>query len=243
MPPQFYRARPKLGSFEVKKINGHTIQISNQSGFIVADFLFSFILVLSCGILIFGFTFSLATVEIAQYIVWSTARNFSAANSSESNAKIQATKKFNNLADKFPLISGRGASSTPWFTMSAPILGNLATADTDLSAQLGADKLNRDSSLQIRQPWIGAKSDLELKLLSGFKFPFLGPIVPDKTGFTFPIRAFVLRHPSQTECYNFFAMERRYREGILLLNQTEGNLFTFPNVNPGKYVPIEDNGC
>lgn len=219
--------------------------LSNQSGFIVADFLFSFVLVISCGILIFGFTFSLATVEIAQYIVWSTARNFAAGNVDEQSARLQATNKFNNLADMFPLISGRGANATPWFTMTAPAIGNLALGgiDSDLSNKLGSDKLNRDPSGQIRQPWIGAKSDLELKLLSGFRFPFLGPVVPDKTDFTFPIRAFVLRHPSQSECFNFFSMQKRYREGILLLNQTEGTNFNFSAYDPNKYVPIEDNGC
>ena len=217
--------------------------VSNQSGFIVADFLFSFVLVISCGILIFGFTFSLATVEIAQYIVWSTARNFAAGNVDEQTARTQATSKFNNLADMFPLISGRGTGATPWFTMSPPTIGNLANIDNDLSTKLGADKLNRDPSGQIRQPWIGAKSDLELKLLSGFRFPFLGPVVPDKKDFTFPIRAFVLRHPSQSECYNFFSMQKRYREGILLLNQIEGTNFNSFASDPNKYVPIEDNGC
>jgi len=66
----------------------------NNSGFIVADFIFAFVMVLGIGIFIFGFTFSLAAIEISQYIVWSTARNYSAANTDEALANTQAQLKF-----------------------------------------------------------------------------------------------------------------------------------------------------
>ena len=219
---------------------------NNQSGFIVADFLFAIVMVVSCGILIFALTFSLATVEISQYIVWSTARNFSAANINEQAARIQAQKKFDTLADKFPLISGRGASGTPWFSMSAAVIGDLAKIDSDLTSVLNSkgDKLNKDLSQQMRQPWIGVKSDLELKLLSGIRVPFLGSVTSDKKDFTFPIRAFVLRHPSQDECFSFFSKEKRYDLGIQKLNSSDAENSGFaPNADPNSYVPIEDNGC
>lgn len=219
---------------------------SDQSGFIIADFLFSFVLVISCGILVFAFTFSLATVEIAQYIAWSTARNYSTANIDPNTARLNAERKFQNLANKFPLLSGSGPS--PWFSMSAPVIGDLAKIDTDLISVLQGDKFNKDSSGQMRHPWIGVKTNLELKLLSGLKIPFMGPIAPDKSLFTFPIRAFVLRHPSQKECYSFFSKEKRYDQGISKLNDgsAEGSRFPAdgsPMHDPTKYVPIEDNGC
>ncbi len=70
---------------------------NSQGGFIAADFLFSFTLVISIGIIIFAFTFSLATIEISQYIVWSAARNYSAAYTNEAEASANARKKFNFL--------------------------------------------------------------------------------------------------------------------------------------------------
>ena len=225
-------------------MNKTNFNISNQSGFIVADFLFAFVMVISCGILIFALTFSLATVEITQYIVWSTARNFSAANTNEQAARIQAQKKFDNLADKFPLISGRGASGTPWFSLSAAVIGDLAKIDSNLAEVLKKDKQNKDSAQQIRLPWIGVKSDLELKLLSGIRIPFLGKVTGNKDGFTFPIRAFVLRHPSQDECYSFFSKEKRYDLGIQKLNSSDAETGNFaPNARRESYVAIEDNGC
>ncbi len=218
--------------------------ISNQSGFIIADFLFAFVMVISCGLLIFALTFSLATVEISQYIVWSTARNFSAANTNEQAARAQAQKKFDSLADKFPLISGRGAQGTPWFSLSAAVIGDLAKIDPDLATVLKSDKLNKDFSQEARQPWIGVKSNLELKLLSGVRVPFLGKVTGDKDVFTFPIRAFVLRHPSQDECFSFFSKEKRYDLGIQKLksSEAEGDKFA-PAADANKYVAIEDNGC
>ncbi len=220
--------------------------ISNQSGFIVADFLFAIVMVVTCGILVFALTFSLATVEISQYIVWSTARNFSAANLNEQEARSQAQKKFDALAAKFPLISGRGATGTPWFTLSPVVIGDLAKIDSDLASVLNSkgDKLNKDLSQQMRQPWIGAKSDLELKLISNLRVPFLGSVTADKKDFTFPIRAFVLRHPSQDECYSFFSKEKRYDLGIQKLDSSDAeDRKLAPNEDASKYVAIEDNGC
>lgn len=214
--------------------------LQNNSGFIVADFIFSFLLVLGCGVVIFGLTFSLATIEISQYIVWSTARNYSAANLSEPDALKQATMKFNNLADRFPLLTGRGANGSPWFILNGLQIGDLGApgVDPDLVSKLAGDKENKDQNGagERRQPWIGAKADLELKLLAGIKVPFLGPITTDTTKFTFPIRAFVLRHPSQKECYDFFG--KRFTQGIQKLEPQMNSVG-----NASSYVPMEDNGC
>ena len=216
--------------------------VNNQCGFIIADFLFALVLVISCGILIFGLTFSLATIEIGQYIVWSTARNYSAANTNPLAAEKQAKLKFANLTAQFPLLTGNGSSGTPWVTIENLLVGDLAKIDSDLSSKLGAEKENKDNAKEFRQPWIGAKADLKLNLLLGFKIPFLGSVVdPSKEdSFTFPIRAFILRHPSQNECTSFYS--QRYTEGI---QKITGEKFSAADIPDGtaKYVPIEDNGC
>jgi hypothetical protein len=210
--------------------------IKNSSGFIVADFLFAFVMVLGIGIFIFGFTFSLATVEISQYIVWSTARNYSAANTDESEAKAKAQLKFQNLTARFPLLTGNG-SSDPWFELNDLKVGDLSSGiDPDFSSKIGADKDN-----SFRQPWHGASAVLNLKLFAGFQIPFLGKVAKDKDDFKFPIRAFILRHPSKAECLNFFNRDR-YLIGIK--NLEGGKLADDPtNTTLVDSPPVEDNGC
>ncbi len=242
MPSKLY---PTLTELEPQLKTFKKTHLNNRSGFIIADFLFALVLVIGCGIVIFGLTFSLATVEIAQYIVWSTARNYSAANESESAALQSARNKFKNLADQFPLLTGHGSAS-PWVTMGDPMIGDLVKLDTDLSNKLAAEKDNKDLGQQFRQPWIGAKSEITLNLLQGIKIPFLGPIAtPGSTEFTFPVRAFILRHPSQEECQGFYSEPKRYTEGIQKISGEDFSKIQLVHEIDGtqKYVPIEDNGC
>lgn len=220
----------------MKKSN-NKINLNNESGFIIADFLFSFVLVISCGIVIFALTFSLATIEISQYIVWTTARNYSAGNTNEAAAKTQASLKFKNMADQFPLLTANGST---WFVLNGLAIGDLASPgiDNDLRTKLAADRDNKDQVGEFRQPWTGAKADLELKLLSGMKIPFLGPMATDKTAFTFPVRAFIIRHPSQSECYDFYSASKRFSQGIQKLEPQMSSIGS-----SSSYIAMEDNGC
>jgi hypothetical protein len=208
--------------------------INNSSGFLAADFLFSFVLVISCGIIIFALTFSLATVEIAQYIVWSSARAYSAANKTPEDSKKAGQKKFNLLAARYPSLTGVGSSGAPWFELTGYVVGDnasdgLATAAEQKNA-LGTEN---------RHPWTGARADLFLKLFSSLKIPFLGKISTDDSVFKFPIRAFILRNPSQQECLDFYSKENRFEKGIKSLETWSGSGLGVS----GSYVPIEDNGC
>jgi len=108
--------------------------IRNNSGMLIADFLFAFVMVIGIGIFMFALTFSLATIEVGQYIVWSTARNYSAARYSETVANSEATDKFKALAEQFPLLTNSGGSSS-WFELSADDLriGELDTSDPTLN--------------------------------------------------------------------------------------------------------------
>ena len=89
-----------------------------------------------------------------------------------------------------------------------------------------------------RHPWTGARANLHLKLFESIQIPFLGKIAPANSDvFNFPIRAFILRNPSQEECLKFFKVENRFVQGIQKLE--EGRWQSLGN----SYVPIEDNGC
>ncbi len=223
--------------------------LRSNSGFIIADFLFSFVLVIGIGIVIFGLTFSLATIEVAQYIVWSSARNFAAGNVSESAASNQATLKFNNLSQQFPLLTGQGATGSAWFTLDEYKVGNLARIDQDLSAKIAVDLPNRDPNNEERQPWIGASAKIYLKLFAGLQIPFLGKIATDTSTFAFPVRAFIIRSPSQAECSAFYNFDNRFVKGIKPSNQflqmTSATMVSPPTEGEQReaYVNQEDNGC
>ncbi len=210
----------------------------NNSGFIIADFLFALTMTISVGIFIFTITFSLATIEISQYIIWSTARNFASANVSEVLGHDQAERKFENLAEQFPLLTNSDGSSG-WFELSRANLqiGELDKIDTRFNISAG-DKLNDN-----RQPWTGASTTINLKLFSNLQLPFLGKVTDDKSGFQFPVRAFIIRNVSQDECKKFFESAQRYQMGIRQLEN--GNLApaAFGPDPTSTLLMGEDNGC
>lgn len=220
--------------------------LQNSSGFIIADFLFAFVLVISISIFIFGLTFSLATVEVAQYIVWTTARNYAAGNETEDVARTNARKKFQNITAAFPSLTGNG-STDPWFELldTNLAIGDLSVQSVDpvFSSLINSD----DKTNRFRQPWTGASAKIYLKLFAGFKIPFLGPVAAAQEDFEFPIRAFIIRNPSQEECRNFF-YNQRYAEGILKL---ENGTVVDPLIRAVNFPAGgntldglgEDNGC
>ncbi len=199
---------------------------NSEAGFVAAEFLFSFILVISCGIIVFALTFSLMTVEVAQYITWSAARSYSAGNKSQGDSADAGRKKFANLIKQFPLLAG---ATGEWFTLTAVSVGKNSGTQAGMNIP---DPTNRMGD-ETRHPWAGFSSSLELKLFKSIKIPFLGPITSDESLFKFPLHAFILRHPSQTECIQFY--EQRF-DKIKDLIDVSGS-------SAGSYVANEDNGC
>lgn len=214
----------------------------SQSGFIIAEFLFSFAMVLSIGIIMFALTFALATVEIAQYIVWSSARTFSSANVDEAAGRSAATNKFNALSEQFPKLTGAGGETAPWFTLDDFSAKNFED-DPAFQAKVSNtnDRTNRDGNLERRQPWNGARAYIYLKLFANMSIPFFGKVSTDaENTFKFPVYAIVIRNPSFQECTDFF--KNRFMSGVKSLNSE--NFSTLPDPVPTlqNYV-VEDNGC
>lgn len=222
-----------------KREDNNHLFINNNSGFIIADFLFAFVMIIGLGILIFALTFSLATIEIAQYVLWSTARTYASGNLDEGTANEDAKRKFKSLIEQYPMLKGEDNS---WFKLDLDTLavGDLLRSDQDLSAKINFSE-DKDNVLRgtrdKRQPWIGASAQLTLKLYSSLRIPFLGTVADGgKDIFTFPIRAFLIRHPSQKECKNFFTL--KYAE----INKLEPG-FGSLNTNATNFAAVEDNGC
>lgn len=213
-----------------------------QSGFIIADFLFSFVMVISIGIIMFALTFALATVEIAQYIVWSSARTYSSANVDEAAGRTAAQTKFNSLSEQFPKLTGAGGEPTPWFTLDNFSAQNFEN-DPVFQARVADpnDRANRSGggAGERRTPWIGARADIYLKLFANMSVPFFGKVSSDaENTFKFQIYSFVLRNPSYQECVDFF--RNRFRLGVQPLDSE--NFSTLPGNEIPDYV-VEDNGC
>lgn len=216
-----------------KKIkNFHT----NEAGFIFADFIFSMVLVISSCSVVFVLCFALATVEISQYITWSVARAYSAGNISADKSQFAGKQKFFYLAAEFPLLTGVRADK-PWFELRLQDVGN----NNALIANL--DQINVNNSLasgENRQPWTGAAAELDISLLRRMQLPFIGKLSTDDSVFTYNLKAFILRNPSQEECLGFYT--QKYEEGIRKL-ENSWNGQSFLTNKAADFVAMEDNGC
>lgn len=216
-------------------------RINNQSGFMTAEFLFAFTMVIGCGILIFAMTFSLTTIEIAQYIVWSSARSYSVGNKTKEASKLAAKTKYQNITAAFPLLTGNGSDS-PWFRMSTAAEAIYDDLAPTMRARDGA--LNEDNATptnaEARHPWYGVQADIDLVLFKGLQIPFAGKVTEDPSGFKFPVRGILFRHPAQDECLKFF--ENRFEQGIQKI-KAENNEWDDLTTDSSKYFPMEDNGC
>lgn len=215
-----------------------------------AEFLFAFTMVIGSGILIFALTFALTTVEIAQYIVWSAARANAVGNENLEASRQAGENKYKNLTAAFPLLTGNGSDS-PWFKMPMVtdtnefLIGDIS--DMMKKKDGAIDKANAaEPGGEVRHPWIGVESSIELKLLSGLNIPFLGKVTESPDEFKFPIRGILFRHPSQKECLDFFT--NKFTQGVKVIPEENSNLQATPwkSLSGGAddaYAPMEDNGC
>lgn len=247
MPPQFYQSSFKFRPEpSVKKFNQLP---KNNSGFMTAEFLFAFTMVIGSGILIFALTFALTTVEIAQYIVWSAARAHAVGNKTVLDSVKSGETKYTNLTAAFPLLTGNGSDS-PWFNMptvqdrSEFFVGDISDMIKRKDSAIDKDNASEPGG-EARHPWIGVESSINLKLLSGITIPFLGKITETPEEFKFPIRGVLFRHPSYDECQNFF--KAKFAQGISKMPNepawTNSPLNTGDTRTANKFSPMEDNGC
>lgn len=208
--------------------------LNNTKGFLLADFVFSMALVVGCCIILFGLTFSLVSVEIAQYITWSAARSYAAGHKDEAKNKEMGRLKFELLAKRFPLITGKGEAESPFFTLTLNDVGDVP----NLSQIRRLNTLG--SSSEPRQPWTGVETTFDVLLLKKMRIPFIGKITTDDENFSYAMRGFLIRHPSQEECLQFF--RNRYQEGIATIENNWGSR-SFLTSQGTQYSPNEDNGC
>jgi hypothetical protein len=199
----------------------------NQLGFATTEFLFAIIIAFGMTLITFSMTFTLSVVELAQYVVFSSARAHAAANFDVDAQKKEAQLRFDMLVNSSalrPLL----ANPEGFFTFSK-------SADLDIRSGNGKN-FETDYTTANRNSLQGVRATFVANILET-NWPLIGKISPEDGGFSSKVLGIIIREPSQRECLDYMA-ER---------NQA---LWTFDGNN--RFSPFrktdlpeawEDNGC
>jgi hypothetical protein len=196
----------------------------SQSGFITVEFLFAIVIAFGMSALVFAITFTLSTVEIGQYIIFSTARAHAAANFDRNTQSDTAKAKYSSLlAD--PGLGSLFANG--WFTLS-PV--------NQLEIKQGyGDNFSHDYDSGSRGDLQGVRTTFTAKVLE-LRLPLIGSVTPDNGSFSAKLTGILIREPTEQECEQY--MDQRAQE---LWNLGDGR---FQKYRQGtEDTPWEDNGC
>lgn len=200
---------------------------TNQNGFVVTEFLLAISIAFGLTILTFAMTFTLSTVEVVQYIVYSSSRAHAAANFDPDAQKEAARRKYDSLARNqvfLPLFTNG------WFEISKA---------QELEIRSGnGDNFERDyGGSATRMASQGVRANFKANLLE-MRVPFLGQTTAeDDKGFVAKINAILIREVSMKECQDFFEKERP--NALLEMGNNRFSVYRKTGVDP----VWEDNGC
>lgn len=205
-----------------------TCTMSNQRGFLSADFLFSIIIGITVCMMLFAMCFTFTAIEVAQYMAFSVARAYSAAHADQQKQDEMARKKFDELMNKKYI--GNFFKGN-WFELK-----NLQIKSGENNQQFTEYEFQTN-----RVPQTGVRLDFTAKVLN-FRVSFLGSSSEDgNKAFTARVTGLIFREPTTSECRAQLKGESRNR-AIINLDPRYSILDPAGGSNP-KYVPIEDNGC
>ncbi len=207
------------------------LQVNNQSGLIMMDFMFAIILASGLGVLLFSISYSLVVVEVTQYLSYSTARAHLASNKDPQAQAAKARAKYGALTGSKNAVGTLYQNG--WFEAAkgdaVDIRGGITGDGKSFS-----DDLAGGSDSPERNWFLGVSVPLTIKLMK-FNFPFLGNTAPDEEdGFKTRLNTMLIRESSEKECKDFIE-NRRTALGSLPSATTY--------YDPAAYVPMEDNGC
>ncbi len=211
--------------------------IKNQSGFLTADYLFSFIAGIGLFMIIFGITMTLTVSEISQYLAFSVARAQSSSHIDRLKQEAMAKNKFGELKKNqiFGFIFHSG-----WFDLKLESIRSGGADNPGTNSTFADDYPDRkESDGERRVPAVGIRLQFETFMLSQ-KNPLLGNSSDGETPFKAKITGLMIREPSQAECKKQILFTTRYRSILKLDEQRYSHLGTVPE---SSYVALEDNGC
>jgi hypothetical protein len=202
--------------------------LRSSSGFVTADFVFSFLLSAMMTTLLFALCFSFTVIEISQYIAFSSNRAAIPARKNFDEQRGRVDEKFQQLSNN-PVL--RPLLTNGWFT--------LALRDVRLQEDPNDnyDEYNQGGSIV---PTSGVRLTLTAQILNLNLGPF-GRIESETgDGFSLTIGSLLFREPTQTECQNL--IRTRYTR-ILELSDSYPVLGSVGSTDENGYFAMEDNGC
>jgi hypothetical protein len=202
-------------------------RLSEQNGFATTEFLFAVIIAFGMTLITFSMTFTLSVVELAQYVVFSSARAHAAANFDVDAQKKEAQLRFDQLVNNAGLRPLLGKPDG-FFTFSK-------SSDLDIRSGDGKN-FESDYTTTSRNSMQGVRATFVANILET-NWPLIGKISPEDGGFSSRVTAVVIREPSQKECLDY-------------MSERNEVLWTFDGNN--RFAPFrktdlppawEDNGC
>lgn len=198
-----------------------------QKGLVTLDYLFAFVLVGGFSMLLFALSTTLSTVEIVQYITFSSARRYYAGHISPQRQYDSALSKYNELVNN-PVLSPLFKNG--WFILDQRTLaiGSITRTNPDFQAY------QQD---EISNLFHGTVVYLTAKVLD-FNVPFFGAtsrVTQDgKEGYGSYVGSYLGRETTHVECDAF--MKQRWEK----IKSLDGR---FGQANGEfTYLP-SDNGC
>ena len=209
-------------------------QISNDSGMVTTDFLFSFILASMFTAFLFAMCFSFTVIEVVQYISYSASRAALPSNKNFEAQRRRAETKVNSLINNNILNT---LLKNGWFNVTIKDMRLGQDASDYYSSEYKMEPIQGSSPVPFYIPAAGVRLNLEAKILE----MNLGPIgkIESETGngFSLTIGSMLFREPNQKECLDM--IKARYQK-ILNLDPKYQSIAS-PGV--GSALPMEDNGC
>lgn len=203
--------------------------IRNERGMISAEFIFALVISAGVCIVFFALNFTLSMAEVAQYIAFSSARAHAAGHVDQDKQIQLAKDKYLALINNPVLQPLFNNPDGGWFRLS-PQIDVRGGGDTNASFD------NEYKASEGRVPQVGVRFDFSPRLL-GLRVAFLGSTTEDDAGYSAKITGFLIREPTQKECWDK-QITKRYT-AILDLDPRFRELAK----EERAYVPTEDNGC
>jgi hypothetical protein len=203
--------------------------INNSHGIITVDFIFSLVLCAGLCSVMFALTFTLSMAEIAQYITFSTSRAYVAGHVDPDKQTEMGRNKFDNLMANTTLSALFSKTGSGWFKLSDLELRGSGASGQDFSK----DYPYKEDGI----PLTGARVVFSARVMA-LRIPFLGRTTDDGEAPKANLTAFLIREPTQQECWDL-QIKKRY-DAIIGL---DSRFAVLADRYKNKYVPMEDNGC
>lgn len=179
---------------------------------------------------LFALNFTLSMAEVAQYIAFSSSRAHAAGHIDQEHQIQRAQAKYQSLVNNPVLKPLFNNPDSSWFQLGALDIRGGGASGSTFDEEYG--------TAQDRVPKVGLRFTFSPRLLN-MKIAFLGSTSEDPdAGFSAQITGFLIREPTQQECWN---LQIRQRHAYILNLDSRYKILGGATAN--KYVPMEDNGC